>query len=73
LSRGDAAFAGPKLLRVLEEEGFRYAVRIKADAVLERKVARWLKRSVGRPLRQPKVFYASFRTRRSRGSVPGGW
>src|SRR5262245_25918562 len=58
--RGDAAFAGPKLLRLLEQEGFRYAVRIKANAVLERKVARWLKRPVGRPSGKPKVFYASF-------------
>src|SRR5262249_7715072 len=33
--RGDAAFAGPKLLRLLEHEGFRYAIRIKANAVLE--------------------------------------
>src|SRR5262249_41120213 len=30
--RGDAAFAGPKLLRLLEQEGFRYAIRIKANA-----------------------------------------
>src|SRR5262249_15424982 len=35
--RGDAAFAGPKLLRLLEREGFRYAIRIKSHAVLERK------------------------------------
>src|SRR5262249_37443321 len=37
--RGDAAFANPKLLRLLEQEGFRYAIRIKANAVLERKIA----------------------------------
>src|SRR5262249_9601912 len=59
--RGDAAFAGPKLLRLLELEGFRYAIRIKANAVLERKIAPLLKRPVGRPSRKPKVFYASFR------------
>ena len=59
--RGDAAFAGPRLLRLLEQEGFRYAVRIKPNAVLERKVARWLKRPVGRPSRMPEVFYHSFR------------
>jgi hypothetical protein len=59
--RGDAAFAGPKLLRLLESEGFRYAIRIKANAVLERKIARLLKRPVGRPSHKPKVFYASFR------------
>jgi hypothetical protein len=59
--RGDAAFAGPKLLRLLELEGFRYAIRIKANAVLERKIAHLLTRPVGRPSRKPKVFYASFR------------
>src|SRR5262249_25593700 len=58
--RGDAAFAGPKLLRLLEGEGFRYAIRLKANAVLERKVAPLLKRPVRRPSRTPKVFYASF-------------
>src|SRR5262245_6145243 len=58
--RGDAAFAGPKLLRLLEQEGFRYAIRIKANAVLERKIAPLLKRPVGRPSGKPKVFYASF-------------
>ena len=61
--RGDAAFAGPKLLRLLEQEGFRYAIRIKANAVLERKIAGWLKRPVGRPSRQPKVFYYNVRYR----------
>jgi hypothetical protein len=59
--RGDSAFALPKLLRLLEREGFRYAIRLKANAVLERKIAHLLKRPVGRPSRKPKVFYASFR------------
>src|SRR5262249_38170870 len=59
--RGDAAFAGPKLLRLLEQEGFGYAIRIKANAVLERKIAHLLTRPVGRRSRKPKVFYARFR------------
>ncbi len=59
--RGDAAFAGPKLLRLLEQEQFRYAIRIKANAVLERKIAHLLRRPVGRPSHRPKVFYHSFR------------
>jgi hypothetical protein len=59
--RGDAAFALPKLLRLLEWEGFRYAIRLKANPVLQRKIAPLLKRPVGRPPRKPKVFYASFR------------
>src|SRR5262245_37987233 len=61
--RGDAAFAGPKLLRLLELEGFRYAIRIKANAVLERKIAHLWKRPVGRPSHKPRKFYASFRYR----------
>jgi Transposase DDE domain group 1 len=59
--RGDSAFALPKLLRLLEKEGFRYAIRLKANAVLERKIAHLLTRPVGRPSRKPKVFYHSFR------------
>ena len=61
--RGDSAFALPKLLRRLEKEGFRYAIRLKANPVLERKIAPLLKRPVGRPSRKPKKFYASFRYR----------
>jgi hypothetical protein len=45
--RGDTAFAGPNLLRLLEKEGFRYAIRIKANAVLERRIAHLLRRPVG--------------------------
>jgi hypothetical protein len=61
--RGDAAFAGPKLLRLLEQEGFRYAIRIKANAVLERKIAHLLRRPVGRPSRKPKILYYNVRYR----------
>jgi hypothetical protein len=61
--RGDSAFALPKLLRLLEKEGFRYAIRLRVNPVLERKIAHLLKRPVGRPSHQPKRFYASFRYR----------
>jgi hypothetical protein len=54
--RGDAAFAGPQLLRLREREGVRSAIRIQANAVLERRIAPLLKRPVRRPSRQPKVF-----------------
>jgi hypothetical protein len=60
--RGDAAFAGPKLLRLLEQNGF-YAIRIEANVVLERKIAPWLTRPVGRPSHKPKVFYDNVRYR----------
>jgi Transposase DDE domain group 1 len=58
--RGDAAFANPVLYRVLEEEGYRYAIRLKANAVLEREIEHLLTRPVGRPSHRPKVFYHSF-------------
>jgi hypothetical protein len=61
--RGDSAFALPKLLRLLEREGFRYAIRLKANAVLERRIAHLLTRPVGRPSHKPKIFFASFRYR----------
>src|SRR5262249_520407 len=59
--RGDSAFALPKLLRLLEKEGFRYAIRLKANAVLERKITHLLTRPVGRPSCKPKVLYHSCR------------
>ncbi len=59
--RGDAAFALPKLMRLLEDEGYLYAIRIKANAVLEREIEHLLTRPVGRPSHKPKVFYHSFR------------
>jgi hypothetical protein len=58
--RGDAAFAVPALYRVLEEEGYRYAIRLKANAVLEREIEHLLTRPAGRPSHRPKVFYHSF-------------
>jgi Transposase DDE domain group 1 len=58
--RGDAAFANPALYRLLEKEGYRYAIRLKANAVLERAIEHLLTRRVGRPSQKPKVFYHSF-------------
>jgi hypothetical protein len=58
--RGDAGFADPVLYGALEEAGYRYVIRLKANAVLEREIEHLLKRPVGRPSRKPKVFYHSF-------------
>lgn len=58
--RGDAAFAQPKLMRLLEDEGYRYTIRIKSNVVLEREIGHLLTRPVGRPSHMPKVFYHSF-------------
>ena len=49
-----------RLYRLLEKEGYRYVIRIKANAVLEREIEHLLTRPVGRPSHKPKVFYHSF-------------
>ncbi|WZO96068.1 IS1380 family transposase [Isosphaeraceae bacterium EP7] len=59
--RGDAAFASPKLFRLLEAESYWYAIRLKANAVLERQIAHLMRRPVGRPPKKPRVIYHSFR------------
>jgi hypothetical protein len=61
--RADAAFASPEVYSFLEAESFRYAIRLPANAVLQRRIAHQLKRPVGRPPHQVRRFYASFRYR----------
>jgi len=58
--RADAAFAKPTVYAFLEAEPFGYAIRLPANAVLEREIEPLLTRPVGRPPRRPKVFYHSF-------------
>jgi hypothetical protein len=58
--RGDAAFAIPELYELLEAEGYRYAIRLKANAILERHISHLLTRPVGRPPKKPQRFYYSF-------------
>jgi len=60
LFRGDAAFARPALYRLLEAEGYQYAIRIPANDVLEREISHLLKRPVGRPPHKPIVLYTGF-------------
>jgi len=58
--RGDAAFACPELYSFLEEEGYLYAMRLPGNAVLQREIAHLLTRPVGRPPREPVIWYDSF-------------
>jgi hypothetical protein len=60
LFRGDAAFALPELYEFLEAEGYGYAIRLKANAVLQDRIGHLLKRPVGRPPNHVRRFYASF-------------
>jgi hypothetical protein len=58
--RGDAAFASPDIYEFLEAEGFLYAIRLKANAVLQECIAHLLTRPVGRPPNHVRRYYASF-------------
>ena len=59
--RADAAFAEPEVYRYLEQEGYGYAIRLPGNKVLYKAIEHLLKRPVGRPTREPKAFYHSFR------------
>jgi hypothetical protein len=58
--RGDAAFAKPEVYELLEAEGYGYAIRLPANAVLQERIGHLLTRPVGRPPTKPQVFHASF-------------
>jgi hypothetical protein len=47
--RADAAFANPAVYEFLEAEGFKYAIRLPANQLLQQRIAYLLKRPVGRP------------------------
>ena len=58
--RGDAAYALPDLYEFLENEGYKYTIRLKANAVLQGHIAHLLKRPIGRPPNHVLRFHASF-------------
>jgi hypothetical protein len=58
--RGDAAFARPELYEYLEAEGYLYAIRLPANAVLQREIEPLLRRPVGRPPKRPIVRHHDF-------------
>jgi hypothetical protein len=59
--RADAAFAKSEIYEALEERGVKYAIRLPANANLERGIAELLTRPVGRPSHKPVVWYKSVR------------
>jgi len=58
--RGDAAFARPEIYEAHEARQVKYAIRLPANANLERKITKLLTRPVGRPSYKPVVRYKSF-------------
>ena len=72
--RGDAAFANPALYRLLEKEGYRYVIRLKANAVLERKSSTFSPRPMGRPSRIGRRYFTrASGIKRNRGSNLVAW
>lgn len=59
--RADAAFAMPEIYTFLEAEGFKYAIRLPANRVLQQRIGHLLRRPVGRPAKDVRRTYASFR------------
>jgi len=58
--RADGAFAKPEVYEYLEQERFRYAIRLPANQVLMRHIDHLLTRPVGRPPQRPIVWYHDF-------------
>ena len=58
--RADAAFAIPELFDYLEANGFGYAIRLRANKVLQRRIEPLLKRRPGRPSNSIERRYANF-------------
>jgi Transposase DDE domain group 1 len=58
--RADAAFAKPEVYEFSEGENIRYAIRLPANHVLQRRIEHLLTRPVGRPPKKPIVTFASF-------------
>jgi hypothetical protein len=69
--RADAAFAKPEIYELLEAEGIRYAIRLPANQVLQRRIGHLLTRPVGRPPKKPVVWFASFRYQAKGWTCPG--
>ena len=59
--RADAAFASPEVYACLEAEDYGYAIRLPANAVLQKRIAHLLRRPVGRAPHEVRRFYAGFR------------
>ena len=68
--RADAAFASPEIYGVLEAEGYKYTIRLPANAVLQQSIAWLLKRPGGRPPHEVRRYQASFSYRAGSWSKP---
>jgi hypothetical protein len=58
--RADAAFANPEVYEFQEAEGYKYAIRLPANQILQQRIGYLLKRPVGRPPSEVRRYYANF-------------
>jgi hypothetical protein len=68
--RADAAFANPEVYEFLEAEGYKYAIRLPANQVLQQRIGYLLKRPVGRPPREVRRYYANFSYQAQSWKIP---
>lgn len=68
--RADAAFANPEVFEFLDAEGFKYAIRLPANNVLQENIGHLLKRPVGRPPVEVRRYYANFSYRAQSWTTP---
>ena len=68
--RADAAFANPEVYELLEAEGYKYTIRLPANALLQESISWLLTRPVGRPPLEVRRYHASFSYRAGSWSKP---
>ena len=68
--RADAAFANPEVYEFLEDEEFKYAIRLPANQILQQKIGYLLKRPVGRPPSEVRRYYANFSYQAQSWKIP---
>jgi hypothetical protein len=68
--RSDAAFANPEVYEFLEAEGFKYAIRLPANQILQERIGYLLKRPVGRPPLEVRRYHAGFSYQAQSWKIP---
>ena len=68
--RADAAFANPEVYEFQKAEGYKYAIRLPANRILQQRIGYLLKRPVGRPPDEVRRTYASFRYQAQSWKIP---
>ena len=62
--------AMPEIYTFLEAEGYRYTIRLPANPVLQQRISPLLRRPVGRPAKDVRRSYASFRYQAKSWTTP---